>query len=163
VRRRAGAPARRGGRLCLAWHAWAGTALGRLLAFGCEFLGHREHLAARGCARFSRCALDPGILRARTPEHDQLADRLDERGAQPLLERGGHGLAGVAVVAEHADLDQPVGEQRTVGFGHDGIGQAGIADHDDRIDVVGPGAQGAALGRRQLGGGGRIAAFCRGI
>jgi hypothetical protein len=137
--------------------------LGRLLAFGCQFLGHREHLAARRGARFGRCALDPGILRARTPEHDQLADRLDERGAEPLLELGGHGLAGVAVVAEHADLDQPVGEQRTVGLGEHRIGQAGVTDHDDRIDVVGPGAQGAALCRRQQGSGGRVAAFCRGI
>jgi hypothetical protein len=163
VGRRAGASARRGDGFGLAWHAGSGPALRRLLAFGGKFLGHREHLAARRGARFGRRALDPGILRTRTPEHDQLADRLDEGGAELLLELGGHGLAGFAVVAEHADLDQTVSDQRAVGLGEHRIGQSGVADHDDRIDVVGPGAQGAALCRRQQGGGGRVAAFCRGI
>ena len=98
VRRRADAPARRGDRFGRARHAWPGPALGRLLAFGGEFFGHREHLAARYCARLGWRALDPGILRARSPKHDQLADRLDERGAE---------LGGLAALArpDEARLD----------------------------------------------------------
>jgi hypothetical protein len=161
VRGRAGAPARRGRRLGVPRHAGSGAARGRLLAFGGEFLRHREHLAARRLGALGRRALDPGILRAGTPEHDQLADRLDERGAEPLLDLRGHRLACLAIVAEDADLDQAVRVQRTVRLGEHRFGQAGVADHDDRIDVVGPGAQGAALGRRQGGSGDRVAVFCR--
>jgi hypothetical protein len=40
-----------------------------------------------------------------------------------------------------------MGAQGTVGFSGDAIGQAGIANHDDWRQIVGPGAQRTALGR----------------
>lgn len=42
----------------------------------------------------------------------------------------------LAIVAEHADLDQFVDAQRTVGFVEYGARQPGVADHHDRVEVV---------------------------
>ena len=71
---------------------------------------------------------------------------LDRRGVELVGQGLKHGLAGDAVVAEHADLDQAVGVERGIDFFFDGRGQAVVADHDDGVEVVGFGAVNLALG-----------------
>jgi len=58
----------------------------------------------------------------------------------------------VAVVAEHAHLDEPVGLQRGIGLFHHRGRQPVAADQHDRVEVVGRSAVFLALGRRQLNG-----------
>jgi hypothetical protein len=65
---------------------------------------------------------------------DGCADRLEERAAR------------LAIVAEHADLDELVGAQRAVDLVHHRGRQALLPDRDDGIEVVRAGTQGAARG-----------------
>ena len=53
-------------------------------------------------------------------------------------------------VGKHADLDQFMAGKIFVDFIEHGRGQAGVADHDDRMQMVGAGAQRAALCRGQF-------------
>jgi hypothetical protein len=43
----------------------------------------------------------------------------------------------VAIVAQHPDLDELMALQREVDFLEHGLGQAGAADHHDRVKGVG--------------------------
>jgi hypothetical protein len=52
----------------------------------------------------------------RAPQHQQFADVLDGRGIQLIGQGLQHGLASLAVVAEDAHLDQPVGFERGIDF-----------------------------------------------
>jgi hypothetical protein len=54
------------------------------------------------------------------------------------------------LIGHDPDLDQLVARKVLVNFVHDGRGQAGIADHHNRIERVGAGAQFAALSRGQV-------------
>ena len=47
-----------------------------------------------------------------------------------------HGVTGVAIVAENADLDQPVRQEVDVDLVQDGRRQAVVTDHHDRIEMV---------------------------
>jgi hypothetical protein len=77
---------------------------------------------------------------------------LHQRAAQPLAQRIADGFAGLAIVTEHSDLDQSMGCQGEVGFPDHGIAQSGVADSDDRVEIMGLGAQRLALCGRQKGG-----------
>jgi hypothetical protein len=58
-----------------------------------------------------------------------------------------HQFSGGAVVAEHADLDQPMSAESGICFlEHSGC-QAVSTDHDDRVEMVGQCAVNLALGR----------------
>jgi len=59
-------------------------------------------------------------------------------------------LAQCAVVAEHADLDEFVGIQIHRDFADHGVGQTVVADHHDRVKMVGKTFQIAALIWRQF-------------
>ena len=59
------------------------------------------------------------------------------------------GFAVGAGVGEHPHLDQPVRLQRQVDLAGDGVGQALLADHHDRVQVVGFAALVLALGGRE--------------
>ncbi len=80
------------------------------------------------------------------PEHQQLADVLNRCGAEFFGQGLEHGFARSAVVGEDADLDQPMGIERGGNFFLDRVGQAIVADHDDRIEVVGQRAVFLSLG-----------------
>ena len=71
---------------------------------------------------------------------------LDGRGVELVGEGLQHGLAGDAVVAEHADLDQAVRLERGIDLFFDGRAQTVVSDEDDGIEVVGFGAVNFALG-----------------
>ena len=58
--------------------------------------------------------LDLLLRRRRAPEHEQLADVLDRRGAERVAQLGEERLARGAVVGEDAHLDQAVGVERRV-------------------------------------------------
>jgi hypothetical protein len=60
------------------------------------------------------------------------------------------GFARVSVIAEHADLDQAVRKQIHVDLMQDGRGESIIADHDDRVEVMGLGAERAPFRRWQF-------------
>ena len=75
---------------------------------------------------------------------------LDGRGVQLVGQLQVDRLARGAVVAVHADLDQAVGVQRSVGLLHDRGRQAVAADHDHGVEVVRFGAVRLALGRGQF-------------
>jgi hypothetical protein len=51
------------------------------------------------------------------------------------------GFACVAVFAEHADLDQAVGEQIHVDFMQNGGSESVVPDHHDRVEVMGLSAE----------------------
>ena len=70
---------------------------------------------------------------------------LNRCGAQRFANRGKIGLALFALIAEHADFDQFVVLETALDFFHDSVGQAVLADNDDRVEIVGAGAQGASL------------------
>jgi 23S rRNA (uridine2552-2'-O)-methyltransferase len=94
-----------------------------------------------------------GFGRLGTPEHQQLADVLDGRRGEIVGQRMEHFLALGAVVALHPDFDQAVCFERGVDLFFDAGRQAVIADHDDRVEVVGFGTMRFTLGDGQLNGG----------
>ena len=61
------------------------------------------------------------------------------------------GVALLALGALDLDLDEFVRLQRALDFGNDGRSEAVVADRDDGVEVMGAGAQVAALGRGELG------------
>jgi 23S rRNA (uridine2552-2'-O)-methyltransferase len=88
----------------------------------------------------------------RAPKHQQFTDVLDGRAAQLVAQLGIDTVAGGAVIAQHANLDQPMGVQGKVGFFHNGGREPVPADHHDGIKVVRIGPMGAALGSGQFNG-----------
>jgi len=81
-----------------------------------------------------------------------------------LYRRGGkrganfrkQGFALVAFGVINADLDEFVGRQAAVDFFENGFRQPFLADADDRAEGMGAGAQGAARGGCDSGGGGGL-------
>lgn len=69
--------------------------------------------------------------------------RLRARG---LADRAGDIRARCPVVSQHADLDELVGAQRRVDLADDLGRKACIADHHDRVQVMGLRPQRAPLG-----------------
>src|SRR5206468_92846 len=69
-------------------------------------------------------------------EDEQLADRLDRRGAEFVDDAVANRHAGVAVVSGHADLDQFVRREAAIDFGEDAGRQARFADDDDGVEGV---------------------------
>lgn len=58
--------------------------------------------------------------------------------------------ARVPVIAEHTDLDEAVREQIYIDLMQDSGGESIIADHDDRVEVMGLGAERAPFCRWQF-------------
>lgn len=68
------------------------------------------------------------------------------RGAgKRVADAGQHGLARIAVLAAGPHLDQLVRGEGAVDFLQDGVGQARVADKDDRLQGVGGGTKIATL------------------
>ena len=85
----------------------------------------------------------------RTPHDQQLANVLHRRAAERRAERRHHFCARLPVIAQDPDLDQLVCIESPVGLRDDGLCETGIADHHDRVKVVGIGAERPALRRTQ--------------
>jgi hypothetical protein len=75
---------------------------------------------------------------------------LDGRGAELVAELLVHRLAGIAVVPQYPHLDQAVGVEGGVGFLLHGGREPVVADHHDRVEVMGFGPMRLALGYGQL-------------
>jgi hypothetical protein len=60
------------------------------------------------------------------------------------------GCARIPVIAKHANLDQAVREQIYIDLMQDGGGESIIANHDDRVEVMGLGAERASFCRWQF-------------
>jgi len=75
---------------------------------------------------------------------------LDRGGVEFVRQGLKDGFALGAVVGEDPHLDQAVGLERGIGFLLDGGRQAVAADHHDRVEVMGLGAEFLALGGGQL-------------
>ena len=71
-------------------------------------------------------------------------------GAKPLTQRHEDGGARIAVIAQHANLDEFVMGEGAIDFGRDGIGKAGRADHHDRFEGVGARFKRTPIGWRKL-------------
>ena len=91
-----------------------------------------------------------GFLRLGAPENQQLANVLDRCCVELFCQLSKDGFALSTVVAQHTDLDQPMGIQGGFGFFDDGRGQSVASNHDDWVKVVGIGAKNFALGRCEL-------------
>src|SRR6185369_16371026 len=86
--------------------------------------------------------------RGRAIDHQQLADMLNVGSAEfgaDLFKIGDPVLTAVTI---NAYLDQFVSVEIDLDFLEHGLGEAVFGDRDDRIQVVGTGAQFAALDRR---------------
>lgn len=77
---------------------------------------------------------------------------MHQRAAEPLAQRIADGFASFAIVTEYPDLDQAMRRQREVGFPYHGVAQSGVADSNERVEIMGLGAQRLALRGRQKGG-----------
>jgi len=64
-----------------------------------------------------------------------MLDRNRARMRAHVRERG---CPRIAVVAEYPDLEQFMGFQGTLDFDEDRRGEAVVADHDDRLEWMGP-------------------------
>ena len=71
--------------------------------------------------------------RSRAPDHQQLADLLDGCTPERCADIGEHCRPCVAIVVEHAYLDELVREQRHIDFVQDGGCEAVLADRHDRM------------------------------
>ncbi len=128
----------------------------------------RSRTGSTGCARAGTrglgplgtrlCGLGRGLRRARRgllqfgigpPEHQHLSQVLDGRAFHVRAYLFQHRLALVARIAEHADLDQLVLQQRQVDLVQDRRRKTMLADGDERLQVVRLGAQFAATGGGQ--------------
>jgi 23S rRNA (uridine2552-2'-O)-methyltransferase len=87
-----------------------------------------------------------GFFRHRAPQHQQLADVLNRRGAEFFGNCLKHGLARGAVIVEYAHLDQPVGIECGIDLFFDGRTQSVASNEHDRVEVMGIGAVNFALG-----------------
>lgn len=85
------------------------------------------------------------IIRCRSPDDKQFADVLDRGRTELFTDQCEVGQAGLAIIAEHADLDQFVTIQTACDFAQNGFGQSVLANDDDRGKSVRAGTQGAAL------------------
>ncbi len=74
---------------------------------------------------------------------------LHGRRIERLADCCDHIGSGIAVITEHADLDQFVAFQADVDFTQHFRRQAGIADHDHRLQMMCPGFEGTAFGGSQ--------------
>ena len=75
---------------------------------------------------------------------------LNRLGAGLLADLRNERFTRVPLVAEHPDLDQLVAFQRGVDFADDLGLEACFADHDHGLEMVGAGAERAALGGIEL-------------
>lgn len=81
----------------------------------------------------------------RSPEDEQFADDLDRSAAQGCAQPRLYRCAGLPVISGYPDFDQAVRRQRPVGLSDDRGSQTRIADHHDRVEMVGLGPQGFPL------------------
>ena len=72
----------------------------------------------------------------RAVDNQQLADMLNGGCIEFAADGLQHVDASLTVVSEYADLDKTVSVEVDADFFHDGIRQSGIADHDDRVEIV---------------------------
>ena len=118
-------------------------------------------LVARRARGFCRCPLrHPGILllRALPPDDEDLPDLLHRMRLEPVADRLQPHVAGIALAGRGPDLDELVRLQGAVDLGQHLVGEALVADDDDGAELVGFGAQLAALFRRERNHRGSISA-----
>jgi Ca2+-binding RTX toxin-like protein len=90
------------------------------------------------------------LFRFLAVNNQHLADVLDRERVGALADAGQRHFALVAVERGGADFDQLVGGQGAVNFRDDGVGEALFAQLKDRVEVVGAGLEGLALGSGQI-------------
>ena len=85
------------------------------------------------------------LFRARSVQHEKLANDLHARGAERLrdLQEGQFPL--VTVVTGNTYLDQFVRGQGAVDLLEDRVGQAGVPEQNDRIQMMRSAAQGQTI------------------
>jgi len=101
-----------------------------------------------------RRRLGPGrggrrLFRSLPPQHQQFADMLDGCRVQRCANALQHGIALVALVAEHPYLDQLVRQQVDVELVQDRGGQPVLTDAHDRMQMMRLGAKRPAPGGSQ--------------
>jgi hypothetical protein len=69
-------------------------------------------------------------------DDQKLADVLYRRGVERLADTLEHLVARAPVVAEHADLDEAVGEEIDIDLVKHGRCEAVAADHDDGVEMM---------------------------
>jgi hypothetical protein len=89
------------------------------------------------------------LLRVLAPDHQDLADGLDRLRRELAADRLHPRRARLAVVGGGLHLDEFVRREGAVDLGEDRVGEALVADPDDGVQGVGPGAQFAAAGGRK--------------
>ncbi len=85
------------------------------------------------------------LFRARSVKHEKLADDLHAGGAEFFGELQESRFPLIAVATGNAYLDQFVRGQGAVDLLDDGVGQAGVAEQNDRIQMVRSAAQGQSF------------------
>lgn len=93
---------------------------------------------------------DDGFGRPRTVNDQDLADVLNRGRVQGSANLAQKADARCMLVGHDTNLNQLMTNKVLMNFVHHRRGQAGIADHDDRIERVGTGAQCAALDRSEV-------------
>ena len=107
--------------------------------------------AALGLARCVAAALrgagfGQGVVLGGGPlDDEQFSDVLYRCCAEFIADGFQIGVAFFAVVVEDADLDQFVAVEAAGNFAQYGFGQAVLTDHNDRVERIGAGTQGAAF------------------
>ena len=91
-----------------------------------------------------------GDVGLRPPQHQQFSDVLDGGGAELVCQCLEHGFARHPVIRENTNFDQAMGVECAIDFFFDIGGQAVIAHHHDRVQVVRIGTVNFALGGGQL-------------
>jgi len=84
-------------------------------------------------------------LGQRAMHDEQLADVLDRSGIERVADALEHHVAGVAIFAEHPNLDEPMRGEVDVDLVQHRGRQAVVSDHDHGMQVMRLGPQGAAL------------------
>jgi 23S rRNA (uridine2552-2'-O)-methyltransferase len=113
------------------------------------YLGFGRRFFCGQLARLRRYVWLQGIdlcaLGRRPVEDQQLADMLNQPGVKRSANFGSHFAAGGAIIGKHPDLDQFVSDQLCVDGGQNRIGQAVVADHHNRSQMMGMRLEIAAL------------------
>lgn len=78
--------------------------------------------------------------------HKDIANMLNGRGVQPGADFSEQCVASFVLNVVYTHFDQFVCFQAAVNFGEDSFAEALLTDADDRMEVMGAGAQGAAQG-----------------
>jgi hypothetical protein len=92
------------------------------------------------------------LFRCGSPDHQKLSDHLDRCASENRADAFHDPTTLFPVIAQNPDLDQLMAIERASDLGEHPTRESRIADHHDRIEMVGLGAEFATLGGRQRGG-----------